>query len=384
MSTQLGVNGFGRIGRLVCRAAIEHKDATVVAVNDPFLSVEYAAYQFKYDSVHGRFPGTVEVDGDCLVVDGTRIKFFSCRDPTDIPWGEAGAEIVCESTGIFTTIEKASMHLKGGAKKVVISAPSGDAPMFVMGVNNKKYAGETIFSNASCTTNCLAPLAKVLNDKFGIVEGLMTTIHAGTANQLVVDGPAKGGKDWRAGRCALNNSIPASTGAAKAVGKVLPELNGKLTGMAIRVSTHTGTRQSCFLRFANQFLQSFILFHCRSIDIHLTQIDSLHDFYSIQPQIPTADVSIVDLTFRSEKAATKEEILAALKEASEGDMKGVLGYTEDAVVSSDFIHDPASSTVDASACIFLNDHFHKIISWYDNEWGYSNRLVDLAVYTTSA
>mmetsp|Transcript_27165 Transcript_27165/g.59794 ORF Transcript_27165/g.59794 Transcript_27165/m.59794 type:complete len:335 (+) Transcript_27165:163-1167(+) len=334
MSTQLGVNGFGRIGRLVCRAAIENKDATVVAVNDPFLSVEYAAYQFKYDSVHGRFPGTVEVDGDCLVVDGTRIKFFSCRDPSDIPWGEAGAEIVCESTGIFTTIEKASMHLKGGAKKVVISAPSGDAPMFVMGVNNTKYAGETIFSNASCTTNCLAPLAKVLNDKFGIVEGLMTTIHAGTANQLVVDGPAKGGKDWRAGRCALNNSIPASTGAAKAVGKVLPELNGKLTGMAIR--------------------------------------------------IPTADVSIVDLTFRSEKAATKEEILAALKEASEGDMKGVLGYTEDPVVSCDFIHDPASSTVDASACIFLNDHFHKIISWYDNEWGYSNRLVDLAVYTTSA
>ena len=237
MSTKMGINGFGRIGRLVCRAAIENPESTVVAVNDPFLSVEYAAYQFKYDSVHGRFPGTVTVDGDCLVVDGVKIKFFACRDPTEIPWGEAGADIVCESTGIFTSIEKASFHLKGGAKKVVISAPSGDAPMFVMGVNNDKYAGEIVFSNASCTTNCLAPLAKVLNDKFGIIEGLMTTIHAGTANQLVVDGPAKGGKDWRAGRCALNNSIPASTGAAKAVGKVLPELNGKLTGMAIRVST---------------------------------------------------------------------------------------------------------------------------------------------------
>lgn len=332
MVVSMGINGFGRIGRLVCRAAVEHPDAIVVAVNDPFLSVDYAAYQFKYDSVHGRYPGTVEVDGDCLVVDGTKIKFFACRDPTEIPWGEAGAEIVCESTGIFTTIEKASFHLKGGAKKVVISAPSADAPMFVMGVNNKKYNGETVFSNASCTTNCLAPLAKVLNDKFGIVEGLMTTVHAGTANQLVVDGPAKGGKDWRAGRCALNNSIPASTGAAKAVGKVLPELNGKLTGMAIR--------------------------------------------------IPTADVSIVDLTFRTEKAATKDEILGALKAASEGEMKGVLGYTEEKLVSSDFIHEKASSTVDAGACIFLNDNFHKVISWYDNEWGYSNRLVDLAVYTS--
>jgi len=333
MPTQLGINGFGRIGRLVCRAAMENDGATVVAVNDPFLSVDYAAYQFKYDSVHGRYPGTVEVDGDCLVVDGSRIRFFACRDPTEIPWGEAGADIVCESTGIFTTIEKASFHLQGGAKKVLISAPSADAPMFVMGVNNKDYKGEAVFSNASCTTNCLAPLAKVLNDKFGIVEGLMTTIHAGTANQLVVDGPAKGGKDWRAGRCALNNSIPASTGAAKAVGKILPELNGKLTGMAIR--------------------------------------------------IPTADVSIVDLTFRTRDAATKEQILGALKEASEGDMKGVLGYTEEKLVSSDFIHEKASSTVDAGACIFLNDHFHKVISWYDNEWGYSNRLVDLAIYSDS-
>jgi len=331
MACKMGINGFGRIGRLVCRAAIEHGDATVVAVNDPFLSVDYAAYQFKYDSVHGRFPGEVSVDGDCLVVDGVKIKFFACRDPTEIPWGSVGADIVCESTGIFTTKEKASMHLKGGAKKVVISAPSANAPMFVMGVNSDKYAGETIFSNASCTTNCLAPLAKVLNDEFGIVEGLMTTIHAGTANQLVVDGPAKGGKDWRAGRCALNNSIPASTGAAKAVGKVLPELNGKLTGMAIR--------------------------------------------------IPTADVSIVDLTFRTEKAATKEQILGALKAASEGPMKGVLGYTEEKLVSTDFIHQKESSTVDAGACIFLNDNFHKVISWYDNEWGYSNRLVDLAVHS---
>lgn len=332
MTVQMGINGFGRIGRLVCRAAIEHPDATVVAVNDPFLSVDYAAYQFKYDSVHGKFPGEVVVDGDSLIIDGTKIKFFSCRDPTEIPWGEAGAKIVCESTGIFTTIEKASFHLKGGAEKVVVSAPSADAPMFVMGVNNSKYAGEKIFSNASCTTNCLAPLAKVINDKFGLAEGLMTTIHAGTANQLVVDGPAKGGKDWRAGRCALNNTIPASTGAAKAVGKVLPELNGKLTGMAIRV--------------------------------------------------PTADVSIVDLTFRTEKAASKEDILGALKEASEGDMKGVLGYTEEKLVSQDFVHDKHSSTVDAGACIFLNDNFHKVISWYDNEWGYSNRLVDLAVYTS--
>jgi len=332
MSTKMGINGFGRIGRLVCRAAIENPESTVVAVNDPFLSVDYAAYQFKYDSVHGRFPGTVTVDGDCLVVDGVKIKFFACRDPTEIPWGEAGADIVCESTGIFTSIEKASFHLKGGAKKVVISAPSGDAPMFVMGVNNDKYAGEIVFSNASCTTNCLAPLAKVLNDKFGIIEGLMTTIHAGTANQLVVDGPAKGGKDWRAGRCALNNSIPASTGAAKAVGKVLPELNGKLTGMAIR--------------------------------------------------IPTADVSIVDLTVRTEKGASKEEILGALKAAAEGEMKGVLDYTDEKLVSSDFIHEKASSTVDGGACIFLNDNFFKIIAWYDNEWGYSNRLVDLAIYAS--
>jgi glyceraldehyde 3-phosphate dehydrogenase len=234
---QLGINGFGRIGRLVCRAALDHPDATVVAVNDPFLSVEYAAYQFKYDSVHGVYPGEVTFEGDTLIVGDVRIKFYACRNPEEIGWGASGAETVCESTGIFTTIEKAGIHIKGGCKRVVISAPSADAPMYVMGVNHTKYAGATVFSNASCTTNCLAPVAKVINDKFGIIEGLMTTIHAGTANQLVVDGPAKGGKDWRAGRCALNNIIPASTGAAKAVGKVIPELNGKLTGMAVRVST---------------------------------------------------------------------------------------------------------------------------------------------------
>jgi len=243
------------------------------------------------------------------------ISFFVS---TDIPWGQVGADTVCESTGVFTTIEKAELHIKGGAKRVIISAPSADAPMYVMGVNNTEYAGATVISNASCTTNCLAPLAKVLNDEFGIVEALMTTVHAGTANQLVVDGPAKGGKDWRAGRCALNNLIPASTGAAKAVGKVIPELNGKLTGMAIRV--------------------------------------------------PTADVSLVDLTVRLKKGATGTELLAALKKASEGSMKGILGYTELAVVSQDFVHDPASSTIDASACIALNDHFHKVISWYDSKY----------------
>jgi glyceraldehyde 3-phosphate dehydrogenase len=249
----------------------------------------------------------------------------------DIPWGQAGADTVCESTGIFTTIDRASEHIKGGCKRVIISAPSKDAPMYVMGVNHTSYAGATVISNASCTTNCLAPLAKVINDKFGIVEGLMTTIHASTATQLVVDGPAKGGKDWRGGRSALTNLIPASTGAAKAVGMVIPELNGKLTGMAIRV--------------------------------------------------PTADVSIVDLTIRTEKSVSGADMMAALKAAAEGDLKGVLAYTEEQVVSQDFITDPASSTVDASACIHLNDNFHKIIAWYDNEWGYSNRLVDLAIFT---
>lgn len=330
MPMQLGINGFGRIGRLVCRAALDNPDATVVAVNDPFLSLDYAAYLFKHDSVHGGYKGDVSFEGDCLIVDGTIIKFFAVRNPEEIPWGSVGADTVCESTGVFKTIEKAGLHLQGGCKRVIISAPSSDAPMYVMGVNHTEYNGASVFSNASCTTNCLAPLAKVLNDKFGIVEGLMTTIHAGTANQLVVDGPAKGGKDWRAGRSALTNLIPASTGAAKAVGKVIPELNGKLTGMAVRV--------------------------------------------------PTADVSLVDLTVRTEKPCTGDDIKAALKEASEGSMKGILGYTDQAVVSQDFVSDKRSSIVDGAACIHLNDNFHKVISWYDNEFGYSNRLVDLAIY----
>jgi len=330
MPTAIGINGFGRIGRLVMRAALQPPDATVVAINDPFLSVEYAAYQFQYDSVHGAYPEKVSFEEGYLIIGDVRVKFFSERNPADIPWGQAGADTVCESTGIFTLTEKAEAHLKGGAKRVIISAPSKDAPMFVMGVNNTKYAGQSVISNASCTTNCLAPLAKVINDNYTIVEGLMTTVHAATANQLTVDGPAKGGKDWRAGRCSLNNLIPASTGAAKAVGKVIPELDGKLTGMAIRV--------------------------------------------------PTPDVSLVDLTVRTEKPVTGEELKACLKAASEGELKGVLGYTEDAVVSTDFTSDKRSSIVDASACMALNNNFHKVISWYDNEWGYSNRLVDLAVY----
>lgn len=333
MPVAFGINGFGRIGRLVFRAALENPDCNVVAVNDPFLTLDYAAYQLKHDSVHGMLEAEVTVDNGCLVIGETRVQFFAERNPADIPWGQAGADTVCESTGVFTTIEKASAHLKGGAKRVIISAPSADAPMFVMGVNNTTYAGQTVFSNASCTTNCLAPLAKVLHEEFGIVEGLMTTIHAGTANQLVVDGPAKGGKDWRAGRCALNNLIPASTGAAKAVGKVIPELQGKLTGMAVRV--------------------------------------------------PTPDVSLVDLTIRTAKPASGDDIKAALKKAADGPLKGILGYTEAPVVSQDFVHDPRSSIVDGSACIALNDNFHKVISWYDNEWGYSNRLVDLAIYTSS-
>jgi len=337
MTVKIGVNGFGRIGRLVTRAALDNPATSVVAVNDPFLSLEYAAYQLKHDSVHGMLPYEVTVDEaeNCLVIDGKiRIKFFSERNPEDIAWGSLDTDIVCESTGIFTKTEKAQAHLKGGAKKVVISAPSPDAPMFVVGVNHTKYEGQTIVSNASCTTNCLAPLAKVLNDTFGIEEGLMTTVHAATATQLVVDGPSRGGKDWRGGRSALNNMIPSSTGAAKAVGKVIPELNGKLTGMAVRV--------------------------------------------------PTVDVSMVDLTVRLKKPATGDEMKAALKAASESDeLAGVLGYTDLALVSQDFVHDKRSSIVDGSACIHLNDTFHKIISWYDNEWGYSNRLVDLAVHISS-
>jgi len=320
------------------RAAMEGEGVDVVAVNDPFLDIAYACYQFKHDSVHGMWPGTVEVDGDSLVIDGkSKVRFFAERNPADIPWGSAGATYVCESTGMFTTIDKASGHLKGGAKKVIISAPSGDAPMYVMGVNQKTYDGSAdVVSNASCTTNCLAPLAKVLHENFGIKEGLMTTIHAATATQLVVDGPSKGGKDWRGGRSALTNMIPASTGAAKAVGKVLPELNGKLTGMAVRV--------------------------------------------------PTADVSMVDLTIRTEKACTGAEIDAALKKAAtdpDSELFGILGYTDMPVVSQDFVHDKRSSIVDSQACIHLNDNFHKLISWYDNEWGYSNRLVDLAKHMST-
>jgi len=333
MPVVLGINGFGRIGRLVLRAALDHPDATVVAVNDPFLTLEYAAYQLKYDSTHGMLDKEVTFEDGHLIIGGDiKVRFFCERNPADIAWGEVGAETVCESTGVFTTTEKASAHLKGGAKRVVISAPSADAPMFVMGVNHEQYAGQTVYSNASCTTNCLAPLAKVINDKFGIVEGLMTTIHAATANQLTVDGPAKGGKDWRAGRSALNNLIPASTGAAKAVGKVIPQLNGKLTGMSIRV--------------------------------------------------PTVDVSMVDLTVRTKKACTAADINAALKKASEGTLKGILGYTDQPVVSQDFVHDKRSSIVDSTAGMSLNGNFHKIISWYDNEWGYSNRLVDLAIHTS--
>mmetsp|Transcript_19018 Transcript_19018/g.40935 ORF Transcript_19018/g.40935 Transcript_19018/m.40935 type:complete len:336 (+) Transcript_19018:116-1123(+) len=333
MVVALGINGFGRIGRLVMRAALDNPNSTVLAINDPFLNLEYAAYQFKHDSVHGIYPQEVTVEDGCMVIGDVKVKFFSERNPEDIPWGQAGVDTVCESTGVFTVIDKASAHLKGGAKRVIISAPSKDAPMFVMGVNEEKYAGETVFSNASCTTNCLAPLAKVIHEEFGIAEGLMTTIHATTATQLTVDGPAKGGKDWRGGRSALANMIPASTGAAKAVGKVLPELNGKLTGMSVRV--------------------------------------------------PTPDVSMVDLTVRTEKPATSEEMNAALKKASEGKLKGILGYTELPVVSQDFVHDARSSIVDATAGICLNDNFHKVISWYDNEWGYSNRLVDLALYTAN-
>jgi glyceraldehyde 3-phosphate dehydrogenase len=339
MATSLGINGFGRIGRLVMRAAIESTDnVTVVAVNDPFLTIDYAAYQFKHDSVHGLFPGTVEVVDNTLVIDGkTTVTFTAERNPADIPWGTLGAEYVCESTGVFTTTEKASAHLDGGAKKVIISAPSADAPMYVMGVNHKDYDGSAnVVSNASCTTNCLAPLAKVIHESFGIKEGLMTTIHASTSTQLVVDGPSRGGKDWRGGRSALCNMIPSSTGAAKAVGKVLPSLNGKLTGMSVRV--------------------------------------------------PTPDVSMVDLTIRTEKSCTGEELKAALKEAAtnpDSDVYGILGYTDLPVVSQDFVHDERSSIVDGQACIALNDNFHKVISWYDNEWGYSNRLVGLAIHMKS-
>ena len=335
MSIKVGINGFGRIGRLVFRAATANPMVNVVAINDPFIDPTYMEYMIKYDSTHGRFQGEVKADKDCIWVNGNKIQVTNSMSPAEIPWGNAGAEYISESTGVFTDGEKAAAHLQGGAKKVVISAPSKKAaPMFVMGVNNDKYTKDLkVVSNASCTTNCLAPLAKVINDNFGIIEGLMTTVHATTATQLTVDGPSKGGKDWRGGRSASTNIIPSSTGAAKAVGKVIPSLNGKLTGMAFRV--------------------------------------------------PTVDVSVVDLTVRLEKAATYAQICEAIKSASEGELKGILGYTEDAVVSQDFVHCNLSSIFDVKAGISLNDNFVKLVSWYDNEWGYSNRLVDLIVYIDS-
>lgn len=328
---KIGINGFGRIGRLVFRAAMERDDIEVVGIND-LIDVEYMAYMLKYDSVHGRFKGSIEIRDGKLVVNGHAIRVTSEKDPANLKWNEVGAEYVVESTGLFLTKEKAEAHIKAGAKRVVMSAPSkDDTPMFVMGVNNKTYKGQPIVSNASCTTNCLAPLAKVLHDKFGIVEGLMTTVHATTATQKTVDGPSV--KDWRGGRAASGNIIPSSTGAAKAVGKVIPELNGKLTGMSFR--------------------------------------------------IPTLDVSVVDLTCRLAKPASYEEIKKAMKSASENELKGIMGYTEEDVVSSDFLGDARTSIFDAKAGIALSDTFVKLISWYDNEWGYSNKVLELIVHMNS-
>lgn len=325
---KVGINGFGRIGRLVFRAAQERDDIQVVAVND-LIDVEYMAYMLKYDTVHGRFNGSVEIKDGKLVVNGFPVRVTSEKNPADINWGEAGAEYVVESTGIFLTKEKAQAHIDAGAKRVIMSAPSkDDTPMFVYGVNHKKYSGETFVSNASCTTNCLAPIVKVLNENFGIAEGLMTTVHSTTATQKTVDGPSA--KDWRGGRSASANIIPSSTGAAKAVGKVLPEMNGKLTGMSFR--------------------------------------------------IPTVNVSVVDLTCRLEKATSYDEIKDVMKKASEGELKGILGYTEDAVVSSDFITDPRTSIFDAEAGIMLNSNFVKVIAWYDNEWGYSNKVLEMIAH----
>ncbi|CAN7098338.1 unnamed protein product [Brassica rapa subsp. narinosa] len=332
---KIGINGFGRIGRLVARVILQRNDVELVAVNDPFITTEYMTYMFKYDSVHGQWKhNELKVkDEKTLLFGGKPVTVFGIRNPEDIPWGEAGADFVVESTGVFTDKDKAAAHLKGGAKKVVISAPSKDAPMFVVGVNEHEYKSDlNIVSNASCTTNCLAPLAKVINDRFGIVEGLMTTVHSITATQKTVDGPSM--KDWRGGRAASFNIIPSSTGAAKAVGKVLPQLNGKLTGMSFRV--------------------------------------------------PTVDVSVVDLTVRLEKAATYDEIKKAIKEESEGKLKGILGYTEDDVVSTDFVGDNRSSIFDAKAGIALSDNFVKLVSWYDNEWGYSTRVVDLIIHMSKA
>lgn len=325
---KLGINGFGRIGRMVFRAAVQNfgNDIQVVGIND-LLEPDYLAYMLKYDSVHGRFEGEIAVEGNTLIVNGNRIRLTAEMDPANLKWNEVGAEVVVESTGLFLTDDKARKHIEAGAKKVIMSAPSKDAtPMFVYGVNHKTYAGQDIISNASCTTNCLAPVVKVLNDKFGVVKGLMTTVHAATATQKTVDGPSK--KDWRGGRGILENIIPSSTGAAKAVGKVLPELNGKLTGMSFRV--------------------------------------------------PTSDVSVVDLTVVLDKPASQEDINAAMKAASEGELKGILGYTDEAVVATDFRNCPLTSIYDATAGISLDNNFAKVVSWYDNEWGYSNKVCEMA------
>ncbi|MDD4420433.1 MAG: type I glyceraldehyde-3-phosphate dehydrogenase [Bacteroidales bacterium] len=322
---KVGINGFGRIGRLVFRAAQERDDIQIVGIND-LLDVDYMAYMLKYDTMHGQFNGTIEVKDGKLIVNGNSIRVTAEMDPANLKWNEVDAEYVVESTGLFLTKEKAEAHIKAGAKRVVMSAPSkDDTPMFVCGVNDNKYAGQAIVSNASCTTNCLAPITKVLNDKFGVVNGLMTTVHSTTATQKTVDGPSK--KDWRGGRAAAGNIIPSSTGAAKAVGKVIPELNGKLTGMSMRV--------------------------------------------------PTLDVSVVDLTVNLAKPTTYDEICKAMKDASEGELKGILGYTEDAVVSSDFLGDARTSIFDAKAGIQIAPTFVKVVSWYDNEWGYSNKVLDL-------
>ncbi len=332
MSVKVGINGFGRIGSLAFSASFDKEDIDVVAINDPFIDVDYMVYMIKHDTIHGQFNGEAYSENGELVVNGHRVKVFNEKEPSNVPWGEVGAEYILECSGVFTTIEAAEAHLKAGAKKVIISAPSKDAPMFVMGVNNTTYTSDmNIVSNASCTTNCLAPLAKVVNDNFGIKEGLMTTVHSITATQKTVDGASK--KDWRGGRAASYNIIPSSTGAAKAVGKVIPELNGKLTGMAFRV--------------------------------------------------PTIDASVVDLTVNLEKPATYEEICAAIKKASEGELKGILGYTDELLVSSDFIHDSRTSIFDEKAGIALTDTFVKLVAWYDNEWGYSNKLLDLAAYMHS-
>ncbi|MDR2978260.1 MAG: type I glyceraldehyde-3-phosphate dehydrogenase [Rickettsiales bacterium] len=335
MATKIGINGFGRIGRLVLRNALLRKDVEVVGVNDPFIDLEYAKYLLNYDTIHGQLQSDIVVKGDNLVVGGKSIKFFAEKEPEKIDWKSCGAEYIAESTGVFTDFDGAFRHIKGGAKKVIITAPSKDpkaAPMFVMGVNHAKYTKDmTVISNASCTTNCLAPLAKVVHDKFGIAEGLMTTVHATTATQMTVDGASK--KDWRGGRAASGNIIPSSTGAAKAVGEVIPELKGKLTGMSFRV--------------------------------------------------PTLDVSVVDLTCRLVKPASYQDIKSEVKRASENEMKGILGYTEDSVVSSDFIGDCRTSIFDVNAGISLNDNFVKLVSWYDNEWGYSSKVVDLIAHAAT-